>query len=208
MARHPNEAATADFPDGSFPGSQLWGEGSGQLENEALGAWSSSEYLVLQEHHVATGEALNCLCFAVRWALITCVLPGRVTLGEPGMCSQKRKEGPSEAPRRAGESLLLLSHFQPLVSFLSGRRETQQQLGKRWQTEVRAREPELWPKGGGGMRPPAPVEAQPWRERRCSFLRRRAERRWGVKETAGFSVGEQESDMGQLLCCGPCPLGQ
>lgn len=61
-----------------------------------------------------------------------------------------------------------------------------------------------WPRGRGGMRPPAPVEDP--RERRCSFLRLGAERRWKVKETAWFPTGEHENEMGQLLSRGPRPL--
>lgn len=60
------------------------------------------------------------------------------------------------------------------------------------------------PQDEEGLRPSAPVEAP--RERRCSFLRCRAGRRGEVKETAWFSAGEQENEMGPLLSCGPHPL--
>lgn len=68
--------------------------------------------------------------------------------------------------------------------------------------------PEEAPKGGGEMRPPAPLEAQPWWEVRGSFLRHRAEPRWDIGETAWLPGGEQDNEMGQLMSCHPNSLSQ
>lgn len=129
--------------------------------------------------------------------------PGEVTLCKPGLCSQNWKAALGEAPGRVGECLLLPSHCQSSRSFLSGRRKAQQEYGE---TARQSCGPESWnwPRGRGSMRPPASAEAP--RERRCSFLRCRAGRRAEVKETAWFSAGEQENEMGPLLSCGPRPL--
>lgn len=56
------------------------GGGDGELRNAALSTWCPLEYLVPQEHPVAASKVLNSLCFAIRWALMTCALLGKSPL--------------------------------------------------------------------------------------------------------------------------------
>lgn len=99
-------------------------------------------------------------------------------------------------------------HFQPLLSFPRGRRQTPQELGKTGRPEARAQSWDWGPRRGRDEA--ASPGGVPALGREKMLTSRGPERGWGVKETAWFSVGGPESDTEQPLCCGraPCPLGQ